>query len=312
MRGTLSLRDASPGGLMRFKMFVATALLFVAPAADACINSVGTDHAGHRFYADWYTGEDISRELLGQSRRQYELDNAIGTVKKAREQPSFDNLTNLGVLLLYQGQYGRAIRHFLVIERRFPGRHETAANLGTALELAGHDATALRWIRIGIQRNQDEHLRSEWLHVRILEAKLALAKDPDYLKDRSVAGVVFEKTLVPPLPLAMPRGNDGKPVEPWQLDRSLSYQLHERMQFVKPQDPLVANLLLDWATLNLSGGPIENADALYRLAVRYGAKRDDLMRNRHEYITRTLSQADRSASDIRCAICQPLAGSGDD
>lgn len=296
---------------MRFRMFFAAALLLVASAADACINTVGTDHAGHRFYVDWYTGEDMSRELSEQPRRQYVLENALSTVKHAREQPNFENLTNLGVLLLYQGQYGRAIRHFLVIERRFPGRHETAANLGTALELAGHDAIALRWIRIGIQRNRDEHWGSEWLHVRILEAKLALAKDPDYLKDRSVAGVVFEKTLVPPLPLAMPRGNDGKPVEPWELDRSLSYQLHERTQFVKPQDPIVANLLLDWATLNLSGGPIENADALYTLAVRYGAKRDDLMRNRHEYIARTLAQADRDASDIRCAICQPTGSGGD-
>lgn len=70
--------------------------------------------------------------------------------------------------------------------------------------------------------------------------------------------------------------------------------------------PVVANLLLDWATLNLAGGPLENADALYRQAVRYGARHDPLMRNRHEYIGRTLAQADRDISDIRCTICQPL------
>ena len=62
---------------------------------------------------------------------------------------------------------------FLALERRYPGHHETAANLGTALELAGHDAPALQWIRIGIRRNADEHYGSEWLHVRILEAKIA-------------------------------------------------------------------------------------------------------------------------------------------
>lgn len=298
---------------MRIRMLVAAALLSGLPAAQACINSVGTDHAGHRFSADWYTGEEMTRALSEQSQRRYVLGEARATVEEVRKRPDFENMTNLGVLLIYQGQYGRAVRHFLVVERRFPGRHETAANLGTALELAGHDETALRWIRIGIRRNQNEHVRSEWLHARILEAKIALSKDPGYLKNHSVAGVAFEQALVPSLPSAMPPGNDGKPVAPWQLDRSLSYQLHERAQFVAPQDPVVANLLSDWATLNLAGGPVENADALYRLAVRYGAPRDELMRNRQEYIARTLAQADQETiTGARCAICQPLGGTESD
>jgi tetratricopeptide (TPR) repeat protein len=296
---------------MSVRTLVVAMLLLGVPAAHACINSVGTDHAGRRFDADWYTGEDMTQALSERGQRRYMLDNARTIAESARKQPDFSNLTDLGVLLIYQGQYGSAIRHFLVIEKRFPGRHQTAANLGTALELAGHDDVALRWIRIGIQRNQEEHLRSEWLHVRILEAKIALSKDPNYLKNRSVAGVIFEKTLVPPIPSAMPMGNDGKPVEPWELDRSLSYQLHERTQFLAPPDPIVANLLSDWATLNLAGGPVENADALYRQAVRYGVPRDDLMRNRHEYIARTLAQADRETSAIRCSICQPLSGADD-
>lgn len=291
---------------MSIRTLVAAVLLLATPAADACINGLGTDHAGHRFIADWYTGEEMTQALSEQRQRRHMLDRARTIAATARKQPDFANLTDLGVLLIYQGQYGAAIRHFLAIEQRFPGKHQTAANLGTALELAGYDEVALRWIRIGIQRNQDEHLRSEWLHVRILEAKIALSKNPDYLENRSVAGVAFEKTLVPSIPSAMPLGNDGKPVKPWELDRSLSYQLHERIQFVAAPDPVVANLLLDWATLNLAGGPLENADALYRQAVRYGARQDPLMRNRHGYIRRTLAQADRDLSDIRCAICQPV------
>ena len=45
-------------------------------------------------------------------------------------------------------------------------------------------------------------------------------------------------------------------------------------------------MLLDWATLNQAGGPIENADVLYDLAVTYGAKPDALMRNHQAYIKR--------------------------
>jgi len=103
----------------------------------------------------------------------------------------------------------------------------------------------------------------------------------------------------------MPTGNTGRPLRPWDLHLALAYQLHERTGFVKPRDPIVANLLHDWATLNLAGGPIENADVLYDLAVTYGAKRDALMRNRQGYIKRVLAQAgDAEPSyDRPCAIC---------
>ena len=294
---------------MRIRTLAAVALLSFMPTVQACINSMGTDHTGRKFEPDWYVGKDMTEPMLRQdARNTYWLPDAADIIGKARARPDFENLTNLGVLLVYQGQYGLAVRHFLFVERRFPGHHETAANLGTALELAGHDATALRWIRIGIQRNPDEHAGSEWLHARILQAKIALAQDPDYLDGRSVAGVAFEATLVPSLPRSMPAGNDGKPVQPWKLNESLSYQLHERTQFVRPRDPIVANLLVDWATLNLAGGPIESADALYDAAVVYGARRDALMRNRQSYIQRTLAQtqeAEPTAEDYICGICQP-------
>src|SRR5688572_21439130 len=133
-------------------------------------------------------------------------------------------------------------------------------------------------------------------------------RDPNYLKGRSVAGVSFESTLVPPLPATTPAGNNGRPVKPWELNQALNYQLYERTQFVRPKDPIVANLLLDWATLNLSGGPIENADALYDAAVAYGAPRDALMKNRQSYIKRTLAQRTRQSwtrAGDTCAICQP-------
>lgn len=293
---------------MRLRTLAAAALLSFIPTAEACINSVGTDHAGRKFEPYWYVGKEMTEPMLRQNARNNWLSEAANIIGKSRARPDFENLTNLGVLLVYQGQYGLAVRHFLFVERRFPGHHETAANLGTALELAGHDATGLRWIRIGIQRNQDEHAGSEWLHARILQAKMALAQNPDHLDGRSVAGVAFEATLVPPLPRAMPAGNDGKPVQPWKLNESLSYQLYERTQFVRPRDPVVANLLVDWATLNLAGGPIENAYALYDTAVTYGAKRDALTRQRQSYIQRTLAQADEAqiiAGDYICGICQP-------
>lgn len=291
---------------MYWRTFATAALLVLMPAASACINAVGTDVTGRRFEPSFYVGKQLTKEFLERSRGPNPYWVRL-TLEDVSKEPSFKNLTNVGVLLIYQGQYTLAIEHFLKIEKIFPGHHETAANLGTALELGGYDASALRWIRLGIKRNPEEHGRSEWLHARILEAKIALAKDPRYLEGRSVAGIAFEPTVVPPLPAATPAGNDGKPVEPWVLNWSLHYQLHERTQFVKPRDPIVANLMGDWATLNLAGGPIESADALYDLAVVYGAEPDALMKARQAHIRQVLAKAGKSEPEnYNCGICQPL------
>lgn len=279
------------------------ALLLPAAAAQACINYTGTDHQGHSFSPDWIVGEELTEHLTEQVQRRWQMEQAPEVIANARATPSFDHLNNLGVLLIYQGQYPLAIRHFLAIERIAPGRYETAANLGTALELAGYDPVALRWIRIGMRRNNDAHLKSEWLHARILESKIALAKDPNYLARRSVAGVEFGDALVPSMP-AMPAGNNGEPVTAAMLQRSMSYQLFERTQFVKPRDPIVANVLRDWATLHLVGGSIENANTLYELAVTYGAPHDALMKRRQAHIRAILAKPRKDGDEAgACAIC---------
>ena len=283
--------------------------LLVSPSVLACINTPNTDNAGHRFFPNEFSGEALVEIMMTPRAEQYWRGSNKKVIAAARDRPDFKNLTELGIVLIYQGKHADAIRLFLEIETLHPGRHETAANLGTALELMGRDSLALRWIRLGIRRDVREHEGTEWLHARILETKIALKNDPRYLDGRSIAGVRFESVLVPPLPTGYPSGNDGRPVKPYELEKALSYQLNERLPFVKPKDPVVANLLSDWATLNLAGGPIENAQALYRLAERYGAQRTPLITGRLRHIRQTLAAAARhdSTTDLgRCPICPPL------
>ncbi|MEM7391121.1 MAG: hypothetical protein AAF492_02140 [Verrucomicrobiota bacterium] len=72
------------------------------------------------------------------------------------------------------------------MEAETPGRYNTAANLGTAYELSGDNRNALTWIREGIERNPKAHDGTEWLHAVILETKIELEQDPDYLKKRRI------------------------------------------------------------------------------------------------------------------------------
>lgn len=292
---------------MRFVLAIALASSALGISdATACINSIGTDARGQRFEPAYEVGKSLLPVLQDREPRQWRLKEAANTIAKAKRAPDLRHLTELAILLMYQGQYESATKLLIKLEDRYPGHAETAANLGTALELAGHDRVALRWIRIGIRRNARDHLGTEWLHARILEAKLAAASRPGLSLEHSVAGIEFGTETVPLLP-AMPRGNDGQRLAPWELNLALMYQLYERTQFVGPPDPLVANLLSDWATLNLAGGSIESAATLYPLAERFGMQGTALVAARQRFIADTLAKAsDDAPASSTCAICQPL------
>lgn len=281
--------------------------LLASQHAGACVNAFGTDIEGRRFHASHATGDRLAKALSTDATRSYWVLAKDRYKDKAIDAPSYESATNYGVSLLYQGHTVPAMQLFLKLEQLYPGRPQTAANLGTALELAGHDAVALKWIRLGMRRDVGEHHGTEWLHARILEAKIADAAGR-WDRKRSIAGIAFTDALLPPLPVAMPAGNDGKPVKPNELDRAFHYQLAERMQFVRPKDWVVGNLLSDWATLNLAGGPIENAKALHGLALRYGAPRSVLWAERTAHVDQVLSKVKDpgwSRYEYECPICEP-------
>jgi tetratricopeptide (TPR) repeat protein len=110
------------------------------------------------------------------------------------------------VALILSEDHTKTIDVLERLEKDEPGLYMTAANLGTAYELAGDAATALKWSREGIRRDPNSHYGTEWLHVRILEAKLALAEDPQWLDSHTVLGADFGPGL---LPVRTPLGQDN-------------------------------------------------------------------------------------------------------
>ena len=66
---------------------------------------------------------------------------------------------------LLRGDVQKALDLLKSIEYFHPGIYITAANMGTALELAGQDDEAVAWIKEGIRRNPASHMFAEWLHV---------------------------------------------------------------------------------------------------------------------------------------------------
>ncbi len=143
---------------------------------------------------------------------------------------SYDDRLDYATALVFSGRSGEAIPVFQKLEADFPGKYATASNLGTAYELAGDVPNALKWIGEGIARNPDSHAGTEWLHLAILETKLKLKADKNWLAQHSVLDGQRERGAL-------------------AIEHALEYQLNERMYFIKEKDPIMCDLFYEAAAV---------------------------------------------------------------
>jgi tetratricopeptide (TPR) repeat protein len=200
-------------------------------------------------------------------------------------QPTLENGNDLGVARLLAGRTEEALALFRATEERFPGNARVAANLGSTLEIKGEYAEALEWIHQGVIRDVTGHKGSEWLHERILKARIALPDDPKWFDKQTVIGLDFGAGDVPVAPEILPfekgRLKGGK-----DLLRQVDYQLQERTKFAKPPDPVIGDLfasggdLVIASGLSLLDGGTEDAKRYYESALLYGAPHADRIRKR--------------------------------
>lgn len=240
------------------------AFLFFSAHAFACINSYEEDLT---IMMDRGDPEEITATV-----KRLETENA--------KQPTTPTRNDLGVAYILSGQYDSAVRTLESLEKDDPGQSRTASNLGTALELSGRNEEALRWIKEGIVRDPQDHEGTEWLHVKILEAKVALGKDANWLKSHTVLGVSFGSAVRPEAPTALPSDQSGP--RSWEeTEKAMHYQLGERLKFVKAPDPIVASLFrsrADIAYLRQSAA----APDYYLAAELFGDPGKDLLKQRAE------------------------------
>lgn len=143
--------------------------------------------------------------------------------------------------------------------RQHPGEYALAANLGTLYELNGKPDSALFYIRRGMALNPQSHQGSEWVHVRILQAKLNGRKDPDWLARHSLLGLRADAIK------EAPKGDTWY----WDIIHHITYQLRERIPFTPAPDRLMARLLKEYADLLAQELSIESAFTAYQMALVY-------------------------------------------
>jgi len=193
--------------------------------------------------------------------------------------PTIRERSDYGGVLLFLGQSAKAREVLEAAEQAEAGDYAVASNLGTAYELLGENSKALEWIRKGIERKADSHRGTEWVHVKILEAKLALANDPKWLETHTVLGLDYG-------PAARPARTGAAPVakEKFNVLHGLSYQLRERLKFVKAPDPLVGDLLFNLGNETAILGAAQQALGIYELAAEYQAPNAALLKQRMDYV----------------------------
>ena len=245
------------------KIFIAFALIFFFLCKSfACLNGETTVLKDGTFlYMDRREkvpyGHTKMFEVESLNKSLKKLD---GLYKKTRD---LDYLSDKGLILILLKKYDEAIKLYLEIEEKEPNRYSTASNLGTAYELAGQNDNALKWIKRAVEIDPTSHDNSEWLHVKILEAKI---KGELYYNSDFLLNLRF--------------GSGDEPISGLKdsalqnMHDALYYQLNERVSFIKPKDELVAELLFDLGNFAFELGNYDDAGHDYELAKKYGYEGD--------------------------------------
>ncbi|MFA6059916.1 MAG: tetratricopeptide repeat protein [Taibaiella sp.] len=232
-------------------------LAFTTGITHACLNAISTAFKdGNIFYMDYPGKVPYGHIFFSEEELKDDVTRLDSIYQKTKD---LDYLSDKGLVLIVLGQYDEAINLYLEIEELEPNRYSTASNIGTAYELAGQNEYALHWIKRSVEIDPKSHMSSEWLHVKILEAKIGGAK---FYNTPFLLNTDFGVNHLPTTEMT------HEDLE--KLLDALYYQLNERVSFVKPKEEIVAQLLFDLGNVAFLTGDYHEAGWDYGRAKEYG------------------------------------------
>jgi tetratricopeptide (TPR) repeat protein len=266
--------------LSYIKYLTVVFFLLLGQSGKCCLNEYRTLLNGEVFLGSRGNSSPIGRYNVNN--KLYLLKNLHRAESLYRQTGKLEDYSDWGTMLVYSGQYLKAKQIFQEIEQKNPGLYQTSANLGTVYELLGKNDSALYWIKRAVAINPSSHRGSEWIHVKILEAKIKANGNENYLWTNSILSLDF--------------GDDKIPVNRNNLDLKnlgdqLYDQLNERMSFIKPKDPIVAQLLFDLGNILALRANATSGLQVYQTAQEYGYS-SELFDKRLSYFEKLQFKAD--------------------
>lgn len=247
---------------MNSKLVLSIALLLNISLSHACMNT-------------------YEQELrMGYIDIQHELAQA-----KKNPPKTFEQLNDYGVVLIQAHRYQEAIEIFEQLEKQRQNVAQTAANLGTAYELAGQISKARYWIQQGIKRNAHIHEGSEWIHLKILDAQMKQNENPEWIKQNDVFGLNFGNGAAPKAKVKQIEF-DGQRYNLNQIFEHSKIQMLQRLSLVD-KDPITAQILFNMANIEViqMGEEEDAAGVLYSTASHLGYHDPELLQMRKDYIS---------------------------
>jgi tetratricopeptide (TPR) repeat protein len=224
--------------------------LAIAFPASACLNYYFTLDKEGRAYESPTQHQLITFNT--NFNKQVLYGDMLTLTSKLKEQHSYMLLSDYAVDLLKLGKTNEALQVLAQLYAYYPDEYKIASNLGTVYELHGDNDSALKYIRRGIELNPNDHDGSEWIHEKILLAKIALKKDHSWLKHNSVLGL-----------------SDVQKNDP-AVRQQLFIQIQERFPFTRPvADPIMASLFADLGDLYYNTNSVAIAIVCYRVSRDY-------------------------------------------
>ncbi|WP_343658740.1 tetratricopeptide repeat protein [Chryseobacterium sp.] len=255
--------------------------LFSIPVL-ACLNGEQMVLANQELLYVDFDGEVPYGHQIGSKE---ELEEFLLKLKKGyNKTKEIDYLSDEGYILILLGRYQEAIDLYKKIESLEPGRYSTASNIGTAYELTGNNKEALKWIETALKIEPHSHLKSEWIHINILKAK--------------IRGVISVSSIDL---IGKDFGNEKTPQSTLSKDdlqllkMQIYYQLNERMTFVKPKNTIVAQLLFDLGNIALLMNQKYDAEKSYLQAIEYGFE-NSILDERLKLSSQTLAKNGKQIS----------------
>lgn len=164
---------------------------------------------------------------------------------------NYMHLSDYSLALMNLGKADVALTLLKNLFAKYPTEYRLASNLGTAYELNGDDVNALKFIKKGLELNPADHAGSEWVHVKILEAKLQMADDPDFLDKNFILNLSQEQKQNP------------------DVARQIDIQVRERFPFTPKGSKLLSVLMEEMADCFAESISVEYAVTCYRIARDY-------------------------------------------
>jgi len=238
------------------KKLILITLLFTLQPTFACLNEIRILLNGKTTISDEESPVPYGHNYL-ESRS--DIESKLKEVYKDWiEKKNLDDYSDYGVLLVYLGEYQKALKVYENIEMIMPGLYTTAANMGTIYELLGKNELAYKWIEKAISIDPKSHYGSEWLHLKILQVKM----NQKPLTTSFFLGTEFGNSVIPKSTLENDKLTD--------LKYQIYDQLDERVSFIQPKDEIVALLLFELGNICAITDDATSAYRVYKKAKEYG------------------------------------------